>query len=295
MDTARKSGSAEKKMTRRQLVGEAKQAALDGDWNEALRLNTELVDRFSADAEMFNRRGRALGQQNRYGEAFEAYQEALRLDPANMIARRNLQRLETLRGRPAPEADSGGELSTVTIPRPHVFIEEVGKTWSGELVNPVGMDILSETSSGQQLEVVVDGDRLYAATEDGTRLGEFETDTARRVIFLIDGGNRYEIYALGVSKSSLRVILREVYRDPDQATRVSFPGKIKATRAYLRERDILLQRDEADFLDLGDDEEGDEEDDASPDGAGDREPADEDAASYIPAAARSDEDEDLAG
>jgi hypothetical protein len=156
------------------------------------------------------------------------------------------------------------------------------------------MNTLSETSSGQQLEVVVDGERLYAATDDGTRLGEFETDTARRVIALMQGGNRYEIYALGVSATSIRVILREVYRDPEQATRVSFPGKIKATRAYLRERDILLQRDEADFLDLNDEEEHDDEDDEPTlDTADEREPADEDAASYVPAAARADDDENL--
>ena len=292
MDTATKSG---KQQTRRQLVEEARRAALDGDWTGALRLNTELIERFSPDAEMYNRRGRALSQQSRYGEAFEAYQEALRLDPANMIARRNLQRLETLRSRPAPDETAASTPSSATIPRPHVFIEEVGKTWSGELVNPTDMDTLAETSSGQQLDVVIDGDRLYAATANGTRLGEFETDTARRVIALIEGGNRYEIYALGVSASSLRVILREVYRDQEQATRVSFPGKIKATRAYLRERDILLQRDEADFLDLADDDETDEEDDPTVDAPEDREPPDEDAARYVPAAARTDEDEDLVG
>lgn len=292
MEATRKNGTGDKQKTRRQLVDEAKHAALEGDWAGALRVNTDLIERFSPDAEMYNRRGRAFSQHARYGDAFEAYQEALRIDPANMIARRNLQRLETLRSRPTPEQEENGSQSTVTIPKPHVFIEEVGKTWSGELVNPTDMDTLSETSSGQQLDIVVDEQRLYATTADGTRLGEFETDTARRVIALMEGGNRYEIYALGVSKSSLRVILREVYRDPDQATRVSFPGKIKATRAYLRERDMLLQRDEADFLDLSDDENSDD-DDTVTDAAEEREPADEDAASYVPAAARSTEDEEL--
>lgn len=294
METPSKNGSSGKARTRRQLVDDAKRASLDGDWTGALRLNTEIGERFSPDAEVFNRRGRALNQQSRYGEAFEAYQEALRLDPANMIARRNLQRLETLRGRSAPTDSGEASPFMVTIPRPHVFIEEVGKTWSGELVNPIDMDTLSETSSGQQLDVVVDDGRLYAATPDGKRLGEFETDTARRVISLMEGGNRYEIYALGVSASSLRVILRETYRDPDQATRVSFPGKIKATRAYLRERDILLQRDEADFLDMSDDEEPDDEEPLREAGE-DREPADDDATSYVPAAARTDDEEDLVG
>ena len=80
------------------------------------------------------------------------------------------------------------------------------------------------------------------------------------MIELIDGGNRYEVYALGLSSVSLRVILREVFRDPRLASRVSFPRQISYTRAYLRERDQLRQRDEADFLFTDeDDEEIDEE------------------------------------
>ncbi|HEV2108578.1 MAG TPA: tetratricopeptide repeat protein [Thermomicrobiales bacterium] len=282
----------ERPRTRRQLVDDARQAALNGDWSEALRINDDLIEHFAPDADAYNRRGRALCQHGRYAEAFESYQEALRLDPANMIARRNLQRLEILRSRAAPEQVSGDRDLEVSIPRPHVFIEEVGKTWSGELVNPTDMETLAEIASGEQLNLTVEGERLYAETLDGTRLGEFETETARRVIALITGGNRYEVYALGASKQSLRVILREVYRDPAQATRVSFPGKIKATRAYLRERDLLLQRDESDFLDLGDEDESDDEDEPVREPGDDQEGPDQEAESYVPAAARADDDED---
>lgn len=282
----------ERPRTRRQIVDDARQAALDGNWTDAIALNDELIDRFAPDAETYNRRGRALCQHGRYGEAFESYQEALRLDPANMIARRNLQRLETLRSRTTPAGEVDDELLVVSIPRPHVFIEEVGKTWSGELVNPTDMETLAEISSGEQLNLKVEDDRLYVEALDGTRLGEFETETARRVIALMKGGNRYEVYALGVSTRSLRVIMREVYRDPEQASRVSFPGKIKATRAYLRERDLLLQRDEADFLDLGDDEEADEEEEAVHEPVDEPESIDREAESYVPAAARDEEDED---
>jgi hypothetical protein len=60
-------------------------------------------------------------------------------------------------------------------------------------------------------------------------------------------GNTYEIYALGQSSAGLRIILRETYRDPSQADRVSFPRQISQAGKYLRERDLLRQRDEADF------------------------------------------------
>ncbi|HEU0114261.1 MAG TPA: hypothetical protein VFQ80_06280, partial [Thermomicrobiales bacterium] len=97
---------------------------------------------------------------------------------------------------------------------------------------------------------------------DGALLGEIEETTASRVLDLTERGNRYEVYALGLSGQSLRVILRESYHHPSLGATVSFPRQI-TSRAYLRERDLLRQRDEADFLFLEDDEDEDVDDAAS--------------------------------
>ncbi len=258
--------SREKPKPRRQLVADARAAAIEGKWDEAIDRNLELLERFPQDAEAHNRLGRAYHEFGRYGEAYDSYLAALRIDAANLIARRNLQRLEHLRGRTEGE---GGRMSTV--PRTHVFIEEVGKTSVEELVNPLSIDELAEVAPGEQLELEVDGKRLYVLDANGKRLGEIQSKTAERVVELQAGGNRYEVYALGLASGSLRVILREVYRDPSQVTKVSFPGKIKATRAYMRERESLRMRDETDFL-LGDEE--DEEDEPLVEAGEDIEPPD---------------------
>lgn len=245
-----------KPKSRRQLVEQARRAALDGDWLEAAAINLDLLDRFPKDAGTYNRLGRVHLENHRYAAAFEAYSNALKVDPANMIARRNLQRLELLRRTHGadPSAD-GAEFALPIIPRTNVFIEEVGKTWVDELVNPVSMEQLAEVSSGEQLQMEPQDQRLIVLRADGQRLGEVDAKTAERVLELIAGGNRYEVYALGLSAGSLRIILREVYRDPLQRGKVSFPRQISQTRAYLRERDLLRQRDEADFRFSDDDDE----------------------------------------
>jgi hypothetical protein len=191
----------------------------------------------------------------RYGDAYDAYSGALKIDPANMIARRNLQRLELLRRtHGSNESEESDDLKPV-IPRTNVFIEEVGKTWVDELVNASTLEDLAEVSSGEHLLLLVEGQRLIVTRENGQRLGEVEARSAERLLELIAGGNRYEVYALGLSSTSIRVILREVYKVPALASKVSFPRQISYTRAYLRERDQLRQRDEADFLMSDDDDE----------------------------------------
>lgn len=229
---------------------------MNGEWDEAISLNRQLIERDPRDTEAFNRLGRALLEYKDYAGAYEAYSGALKSDPANLIARRNLQRLELLRQRKVEEA-TDGETAGSIFPRTLVFIEEVGKTWVDELANPAPMEQLAEVYAGQQLALTIEGDRIFVVRPDGSRVGEIEAKTAERVIELMAGGNEYEVYALGLSSVSLRVILREVQRDPSQAGRVSFPRQIAATRAYLRERDNLRLRDEADFL--LDDEELEEE------------------------------------
>jgi hypothetical protein len=253
-----------KPKSRRQLVEDARRAALDGNWQEAISINQTVLERFPRDADANNRLGRALMETGRYGEAYEAYSGALKIDPANMIARRNLQRLELLRRTHGTDesAAASTDLKPV-IPRTNVFIEEVGKTWVDELVNASALEELAEVSSGEHLILVVEGERLIVTRENGQRLGEVEAKTAERLLELIRGGNRYEVYALGLSSTSIRVILREVYRDPAQASKVSFPRQISYTRAYLRERDQLRQRDESDFLMSDDDDDDLDEDETA--------------------------------
>ncbi|MBA3449612.1 MAG: tetratricopeptide repeat protein [Chloroflexia bacterium] len=245
----------QKQQTRRQLGEEARKAAFEGQWEDAVTLNQQIIDRFQKDADAYNRLGRAYFSLGNLDDAKEAYSKSLRADPANLIARRNLQRLEILRGqggRQTAEVSRPGPM-----PRTSAFLEEVGKTWVDELVNPGELPILADVSSGEELHLTEEDGRLVVRRAGGARMGEVEPKTGRRVLDLMASGNRYEIFALGLSGQTLRTILREIYRDPSVATVVSFPRQI-TSRAYLRDRDLLRQRDEADFF-LFDEDEDDED------------------------------------
>lgn len=241
-----------KQKIRRQIIEEARRAALDGNWDSAIQINKDLIARDPKDSSAYNRLGRAYLEHRDYSAAYEAYSDALKSDPANLISRRNLQRLEYLRS-----SSSGNGAPPTIFPRTLVFIEEVGKTWVDELVNPEPMSDLAEIYAGQKLELVPEGSRLAVHDASGRRIGEIEAKTAERVMQLMTGGNMYEVYALGPSTASIRIILREVHHDPSIADQISFPRQIAATRKYLRERDDLRRRDESDFY--LDDEDSEEE------------------------------------
>lgn len=275
--------------TKRRLEADAQEAALDGRWDEALTLNDKIIERFPRDANARNRKGRALIELRQLSAARDAYSESLKADPANMIARRNLQRLEMLYNR-SDGLPEGQATATTSIPRTNVFIEEIGKTWVDELANPAELGQLAEVSPGAQLKLDVVDSKINVLSDDDVALGEVDSRIAQRIADLMKSGNRYEVYALGVSSQSLRVIIREVYKDPSVGTRISFPRQNRATQDLMRERELLFLREEGDFVfsedDAADDDPVDADADTEPD-----EP-DADAASYVGSVVTDDDEQE---
>ena len=267
-------------------------AALEGRWEDALSLNDQIISRFPKETEALNRKGRALIELRQLNAARDAYSEALKTDPANMIARRNLQRLGLLYNR-AEGTLEGADTAHSTIPHSTVFIEELGKTWVDDLANPADLATLSEVSPGEHLELAISDGKITVLSGDGVRLGELDARIAQRIEPLLAGGNTYDIHALGVSSQSLRFIIREVVKNPSLAAKISFPAPVRGTQALMRERELLFRRDEADFA-FGEDEDDDvEEETADSDTeaeADEPEGVDAEATAYVGAAITADDD-----
>jgi hypothetical protein len=279
---------SQKPKTKKLLNQEALQASLESRWEDALRINDEFLARFPRSAEALNRKGRAFIEMRRLNEARDAYQEALKADPANMIARRNLQRLETLYNRAEGQPEEGAETYDSTIPRASVFILETGKTWIDELASAADAGTLAEVSPGDKVQLKIQDDRVIVLSEDGIRLGEMESRISNRIARLSEVGHAFEAYALGTSAQSLRIIIREIARPEDSETVLTFPRQDFASQDLMREREQLFMREEGDFDFGGDDE---LEDDAADD-EDEAEEAEEDASAYVDESVMTDDEEE---
>src|SRR5690606_39395254 len=86
----------QKPKTKKQMIREALDASLESRWEDALRLNDELLARFPRNADALNRKGRAYIELGQYTEAREAYSEALKADPRSEEHTSELQSRENL-------------------------------------------------------------------------------------------------------------------------------------------------------------------------------------------------------
>ena len=95
---------------RNQTADESVKLAVAGRWKEAATLNRELLEQIGGDVETYNRLGKALSELGKIGDARSAYQDALRIQPGNSIAVRNLNKLAVMEdsAAAAPQVAAAG-------------------------------------------------------------------------------------------------------------------------------------------------------------------------------------------
>jgi len=238
---------------KRQLAEQAIAQAADAQWADAAETNQKLLE-LGADAEAENRLAKALWEMGELGAAREHYQTALALDPTNRIAERNIDRLKVLLvaagEKTVPAAD--GSKAPVSI-----FVEETGKTGFAFLTDLPDPRQLAQVNPGDAVELTPEGNRLIAIS-NGMRIGVVEPRVAARLLKLIADGNKYAAGVTSLGDKDVRIIIREIFQDPRNYGKVSFPTAAKSTDLRPYTKGTLVREEMELEEDLEDDEEDEE-------------------------------------
>jgi len=82
-----------KEELRKQWAAQAVEMALMGRWDEAVQSNLHILEVFPDDTPARNRLGKAYYELGRHEDALTAYEQGLRKQPSNNIARKKLAEL----------------------------------------------------------------------------------------------------------------------------------------------------------------------------------------------------------
>lgn len=213
---------------RRQRSELAIRLAMQSRWEEAVAANRSILALFPDDVDAWNRLGKALTELGRYAEARDAYRRALEHDPANTIAKKNLERLAKL-------GESAGAPVTPKTVDPQLFIEEIGK--SGQTVlQHTDPNVLARMTAGDPVVLKRRDTQLIIETVQGEYVGQVEPRLGLRLAKLMAGGNQYAAAVTSIENGTVRIIIKETYQDPSQRGKPSFPTTLtEAVRPYIKE------------------------------------------------------------
>jgi tetratricopeptide (TPR) repeat protein len=222
-------------------------------WQEAVDLNREILDMFPNEVDAYNRLGKALTELGRYADARDAYARAVKLDPFNGIATKNLQKL----GKLAAEGAAAPPPSPVD---PRLFIEESGKTTVTQLTDVRRTDATAKLSAGDQLKLARRGNQVIVTDTADQEIGRIEPKLEQDLIKLLDMGNQYSVFVTAANEQLIHVIIRETHRSAVMASRPSFRPSAApegGARAYTREGVLRyeLEEEEEEEEELGEEEE----------------------------------------
>jgi tetratricopeptide (TPR) repeat protein len=237
---------------KRQLADQAIAQASAAMWADAAATNRKLLE-LGADAESENRLAKSLWELGELRAAREHYQTALALDPTNRIAERNIDRLKVLLVAAGEKTVPAQEGSKAPV---SIFVEETGKTGFAFLTDLADPRQLAQVNPGDSVELAPEGNRLIAHS-NGIRIGVVEPRVAARLLKLIADGNKYAAGVTSLGDKDVRIILREIFQDPTNYGKVSFPTAAKSTDLRPYTKGTLVREE----MDLEEDLEDDEEDD----------------------------------
>lgn len=192
-------------------------AATSLNWEEAIKINQRILKYSQGNVEALNRLARAYVCLGNLQEAKKVYAKVLQIDPYNIIARKNLDRVSQSSGNNQLKVNLSPNVNLTTM-----FLFEPGKTKMINLLNLAPAAVLATLNCGDQVLINPKSHSVAITTTDNVYLGALPDDLAHRIIAFIGGGNKYEAYVKTAAAKSLTVFIREIFKAPKFESQPSF-------------------------------------------------------------------------
>lgn len=202
------------------LTNKAVKASLTQSWDEAVDINTHILQLDTHNIAALNRLGKAYEEQGEKIKAKKTYLKVLDIDKFNPIATNNLSRLKLFSKTKTSVATPGTNAITKFS-----FIEEPGKTKTVNLTKLGPHQILSTLRISQPVFLKVSKRRICASTQAGKFIGYLPDDLSLHLIKLIKLGNKYESAIKSLLKNKVEIFIRETKKSARLKGLPSFPSK----------------------------------------------------------------------
>lgn len=227
------------------LAQKAINLALEAKWDEAKKINLEILKQNPNDIDALNRLVHALCELGDIPNAKKFCQKVLKLDPNNTIATKSFEKLNLLKD---------GETGSKTRISPEDFLENPGKTKLVTLLYPGDAKVLAKLNAGEEVFLFVTAHRISVINSEGKYIGRLPDDLSARLRSLIKSGNKYRVLIKSIFERDVKIFIREVERSEDVKDITSFPTEKLDYISFTPPELVHKQTEEESEAELGQEE-----------------------------------------
>lgn len=215
-------------------------AALESNWDEALKLNKQIIKLDPQNIDALNRQARAYMELGKCNLAKKYYSEVLKIDPYNPIAQKNLKIVKAFKSKGLLPVSNGINKLSASL-----FLQEPGKTKIVGLLNVAEPQKLSQAFCGMKVEMIIKNRKITITDSRDNYLGVLPDDISFRLLKFLKGGNKYELFIKSIKINGLSVLIKETHRSKKFKNQPSFLENSDATLKLTEIFTSLDPRDQA--------------------------------------------------
>lgn len=194
------------------------EAALKSSWKEATEINRQILKLDKNNLAATLRLGFANLQLSNFKEAKKYYQRGLKLQPANTVAKENLDRIKILQSR---KTKKGKKIKVLLDP--NLFLEVPGKTKSVVLVNLGQKNTLAQLSIGQEVFQKPKKRKVEIRTKNDEYVGSLPDDLSKRLLLFLKADSVYTVFVKEAILNRVVIFMKEEKKGKKVGNYLSFP------------------------------------------------------------------------
>ena len=206
------------------LHNQAVDAALDHNWQKAIDLHKRILELSPNSVDAFLGLGFAYMQLGNLSEAKNFYKKALDIDPINIIARNNLDKLLILSKK------GGSHVATDKrdyVMNPEIFMNIKGKTRTIVMLNLGQAEVVAALKIGERVFLKSKKRRLEVRNKKEEYIGCLPDDISKRLLFFLDASSEYEVVIKEATRNNVEIFVREIKKGAKVKNFISFPDNIQ--------------------------------------------------------------------
>ena len=234
------------------LIMDATQFALKGDWKKAISTNKEILSLNKLDVQALNRIGKAQLELGKLKDSKKSYTKALQIDPLNTIARRNLKELEQMKDAKTLQGKSQNKSNLEKLVRNDILIQTAARS-AEFIIDKPNSRAIQNLVPGVELLIQASDSGVEITNSRKVALGTIEPRSALRLKTCIEGGSQFEVIFKDFFGHSGVIQILEIYREPSITLKTPFINSIiDAERSRILADVMLYSEDENSELGLED-------------------------------------------